>query len=206
MGNALTKPKLTGSLRRAAIVEAAIELFSKFGFRGTTTKQLASAVGVTEPVLYQHFETKRVLYDAILESRMAESNLGVLEDLEKFSEAGDNRAYFTRLAHMILDWHVADPRYPRLIMFAHLEGSELAQLFYERQITVFYETVTGHVRRQVESAVFRPVDPYVAARSFAGMVAHHGLIFSILRPGDLAASREQIINTAVDLFLRGIMA
>ena len=61
--------RLSSQARRAAILDAAVRLFSEKGFRGVTTRELAAAVGVSEPVLYQHFETKRDLYHAIIEER-----------------------------------------------------------------------------------------------------------------------------------------
>ena len=64
------RERLSGAQRRAAILDAAIELFASRGFRGVTTREIAAAVGVTEPVLYQHFPSKRDLYTAIIESAM----------------------------------------------------------------------------------------------------------------------------------------
>ena len=43
--------------RRAAIVRSASRLFAEKGFSGATTRELASALAVSEPVLYQHFRT-----------------------------------------------------------------------------------------------------------------------------------------------------
>jgi AcrR family transcriptional regulator len=46
------RQRLSKDQRRQAIVEAAAALFAERGFRGVTTRELAKAVGVTEPVLY----------------------------------------------------------------------------------------------------------------------------------------------------------
>ena len=202
----LPRQRLSGPERRSAIVDSAVDLFSERGFRGTTTRELAAAVGVSEPVLYQHFSTKRVLYDAILEAKTAETAPGTEEELTTLSRAGDNRALFTRLAELLLDFYVRDPRYSRLLMFSALERHELSRLFYERHVACFYEFLTRHIKQQMEAGVFRPMDPLLAARAFAGMVAHQGLIFSVLYPGNLPAPQPVIIQTLVDLFLGGITA
>jgi AcrR family transcriptional regulator len=196
--------RMTAAQRRAAIVETAIDLFSKHGFRGTTTRELAAAVGVSEPVLYQHFETKRALYEAIIESQSLGEVEKVVPELRALSEAGDNRAYFTRLAGLLLDWHLKDPRYCRLLMFSGLENHELSRLFYERCVAVFYELVTQHLDREVKKGVFREVDSLLTARSFVGMVVHHGTIFAIHCPGALQGSRDGIVETVVSIFLNGI--
>lgn len=195
---------MPASQRREAIVDAAVDLFSKNGFRGTTTRELASAVGVSEPVLYQHFETKQALYDAILEAQCKEPLEELQRELDALSSVGDNRALFRRLAELLLDWYLTDPRYARLMMFSALEKHELAQLFYERQVAVFYEWITRHLRKEMDRGVFRKIDPLTAARSFAGMVVHHGLIYAVFCPGSIQGDRKAVVETVVNLFLNGI--
>jgi TetR/AcrR family transcriptional regulator len=58
--------RLTATERRAAVVETACRVFAQSSYRGSTTAQIARATGVTEPVLYRHFASKRELYLACL--------------------------------------------------------------------------------------------------------------------------------------------
>jgi TetR/AcrR family transcriptional regulator len=60
--------RLTGPERRAAVVETACRVFAKSSYRGSTTAQIARETGVTEPVLYRHFASKRELYLVCLDS------------------------------------------------------------------------------------------------------------------------------------------
>jgi AcrR family transcriptional regulator len=52
--------------RRALIVEAAGRLFGDRGYEGARLDDVAAAAGVTKPILYRHFESKRALYLALL--------------------------------------------------------------------------------------------------------------------------------------------
>jgi len=65
-----TKPsgrvRLAASERRASVLDCACRVFSEGSYRGTTTAEIARAAGVTEPVLYRHFDSKRDLYLACL--------------------------------------------------------------------------------------------------------------------------------------------
>jgi len=54
--------------RRQHIIEVAITQFSRTGYHNTSMTDIADAVGVTKPVLYQHFDSKRALYLEILRS------------------------------------------------------------------------------------------------------------------------------------------
>jgi AcrR family transcriptional regulator len=59
--------RLPAAERRAVVVETACRIFAKGSYRGCTTAQIARELGVTEPVLYRHFASKRELYLACLD-------------------------------------------------------------------------------------------------------------------------------------------
>jgi AcrR family transcriptional regulator len=60
-------PRLPAAERRLALIETAIRVFSDGSYRGTTTAEIARAAGVSEPILYRHFASKRDLYLAALD-------------------------------------------------------------------------------------------------------------------------------------------
>jgi AcrR family transcriptional regulator len=60
--------RLSGPERKAAVVRTACRVFAKSSYHGSTTAQIARETGVTEPVLYRHFASKRELYLACLDS------------------------------------------------------------------------------------------------------------------------------------------
>jgi AcrR family transcriptional regulator len=62
------RTRLSADERRIAVVETACRVFAKSSYRGSTTAQIARETGVTEPVLYRHFASKRELYLACLDA------------------------------------------------------------------------------------------------------------------------------------------
>jgi AcrR family transcriptional regulator len=60
--------RLPGPERRQAVVDTACRVFAKGSYHGSTTAQIARETGVTEPVLYRHFASKRALYLACLDA------------------------------------------------------------------------------------------------------------------------------------------
>jgi AcrR family transcriptional regulator len=58
--------RLDSDERRKAIVTAAVPLFARKGFAGTTTRELAEAAGISEALLFRHFPSKQLLYREIL--------------------------------------------------------------------------------------------------------------------------------------------
>ncbi len=54
--------RLTADARRRQLFEVALSLFAEHGYPATTMDDIAEAAGVTKPLVYQHFESKRALY------------------------------------------------------------------------------------------------------------------------------------------------
>ena len=59
--------RLSAPARREQILDVALEVFGQAGYHGTSMNDVADAAGVTKPVLYQHFDSKRELYRALLD-------------------------------------------------------------------------------------------------------------------------------------------
>ncbi|HEY2811996.1 MAG TPA: TetR/AcrR family transcriptional regulator [Acidimicrobiales bacterium] len=59
--------RLPAARRRRQLLDVALELFAARGYHATSMHEIAEAAGVTKPVLYQHFRSKRELYLELLE-------------------------------------------------------------------------------------------------------------------------------------------
>ncbi|MCG3180207.1 MAG: Nucleoid occlusion factor SlmA [Phycisphaerae bacterium] len=64
----MAKHRMKAEDRRQQIMEVAQRLFARLGYNQTTTAAIAKAAGVTEPILYRHFRSKRDLFLTLLES------------------------------------------------------------------------------------------------------------------------------------------
>lgn len=72
--------RLKAPQRRSQLIEIATKLFAKGGYAATTTAAIAEAAGVTEPVLYRHFQSKHDLFMAIVR-KMSDDTLQEWKDL-----------------------------------------------------------------------------------------------------------------------------
>lgn len=60
------RPRVQRAVRREQILRASLELFAEYGYANTTTAAIAERVGVTEPILYQHFKGKKEILMSVL--------------------------------------------------------------------------------------------------------------------------------------------
>jgi AcrR family transcriptional regulator len=82
--------RLPAAERREALIETAIRVFSDGSYRGTTTAEIAREAGISEPILYRHFASKRELYLAALDtvwSRLRAEWERALEETSNVREA-----------------------------------------------------------------------------------------------------------------------
>jgi len=68
-------PRLTKAERKRQLLAHAKRLFVELGYRDTTTEKIAAVAGVTEPVLYRHFDSKKALFLEVLQE-VREATLG----------------------------------------------------------------------------------------------------------------------------------
>ena len=207
-GASLTGARMAGEERRLQIVAVAVRLFSERGFRGTTTKEIAQAAGVSEAMVFRHFATKEELYAAILDHKACSSG-GMFEPLEKAADAihrKDDRAVFEGLALGALQYHQGDPDFQRLLIHSALEKHELTQMFFDQFVLRVYEFLGAYIRERQKDGAFIEMDPVIVVRSFIGMVMNHSLNNNLWDPKRrlLNISNESAAKHFTDILLNGI--
>lgn len=196
--------RLRAAERRDQIVQAAVELFSRRGFRGTITREVAEAVGISEAALFKYFATKEDLYTAIIETKSQTET--VIAKATAAADLRDDAGVFRAVGMHFLEEVQRDPTLMRLLLFSALEGHELSDMFFQSRVRRLHEFLADYIRSGTAAGRFRCMDPLLAARAFLGMVFHNLLIhelFAVKRePGQ---GVEDVVEGFVVLFLRGVM-
>jgi AcrR family transcriptional regulator len=207
MDGAATSARMAGEERRLQILDVAVSLFSQKGFRGTTTKEIATAAGVSEAMVFRHFATKQELYSAILDHKACAS--GRFDPAEMAADAiarKDDRGVFETLALGALVHHEDDPQFQRLLLHSALEKHELAQMFFDTIVRHVYEFLGNYIRERQRDGAFIEIDPAIVVRCFIGMVMHHSLNNNLWDPDRrlLNISNESAAKHFTDILLKGI--
>jgi AcrR family transcriptional regulator len=203
---------MKGDERRGQILATAVNLFSRNGFRGTTTKEIAQAAGVSEAMVFRHFDNKEALYAAILEDKGCREGVGRPswennELLQRAMDENDDHAVFYQIGLGALNKHQSSVPFMRLIFYSALEEHELAEQFFHDFIEKVYGFIGDYIRRRQADGAFRNVEPRMAVRAFLGMLIHHSLN-NILWDKDrrlLNVSAEAAAENFADIFLHGVV-
>ncbi len=95
--------RLSRAERKRQLLAQAKQLFATLGYHATTTEKIAAAAGVTEPILYRHFDSKKALFMEVLEEVRAATlrawqaeTAGVGDPLAKLHAIADSYLGSTR--------------------------------------------------------------------------------------------------------------
>jgi AcrR family transcriptional regulator len=95
-------PKAQAGDTRAAVLDAALTLFARHGFGGTSMRAIGRAVGVTEAALYRHFPSKQAIFDEVLSRAGSGLLAGQRGEVDAALADTDPRAFLRALAEALL--------------------------------------------------------------------------------------------------------
>ena len=199
---------MAGEERRQQILRVAMRLFSQRGFRGTTTKEIAAAAGVSEAMVFRHFATKEELYSAILDHKACAGGLDPCQILAQAIARKDDRAVFSGLARAMMQHHEQDTEFMRLLSHAALEEHQLVELFFDRNVRQMYDLLGGYIRERQRDGALRQIEPAIIVRAFLGMIIHHSLNNTLWdkRRTVLDIPNERAAAAFTDILLNGVVA
>jgi AcrR family transcriptional regulator len=197
------KKRLAAPERRRQIVEAASKLFSRKGFKGTTTREIAAAARISEATIFKHFSRKEDLYRAIIDRCCNDDEGSML--LMKSVEGKKGRALFKSLASFMMERVSSDPSFSRLLMYSALEGHKFSDIFIKSRGIETVGFLTEKIRELIEAGVFKKRDPELAARAFLGMVYHYCMVQEVYGlKRFFKCPPEAAAGTFVDIFIDGM--
>ena len=168
-----------GMTTKERIADEALTLFAAKGFRGTTVKDIADAVGIKDASLYKHFKSKKEILNTIVEEAYVHmgnmsdslgipSGDGSLEDAAEFFR-GINRETLIALGKEVFKFYLTDDYMSRFWKLANLEQYNNRD-FYELYRRLFTEEGIEYQKNlfaeMIRMGAFREGDPEVMAYNF----------------------------------------
>ncbi len=185
------KGRLPASERRAAVLDTACRVFARCSYRGATTAEIARAAGVTEPILYRHFESKQALYLACIDEAWGRMR----QAWERAVAAEpDPAGWLPAMARAFFELREQKELVAGLWLQALTEADDEPDVrrFLRRHLREVHEFVSDVIRRgQAEGAVAAGRDPRAEAWVFVAV----GLLVAVtgrlggLPPDDLERIR-----------------
>ena len=187
---------------RTKILQAALQLFARQGYDGTTTKDLAKVAGVAEGTLFRHFANKKALLIEIATTGWVDILTDLLTEL---SEMGSYKAVSQVMRRRMLNMR----KNSDLMRVCFIEAQyhpELKESIQAEVIGKMTDVAEAFFETAMEKGIYRKMDPKIVAKVFLGIFAIAGFSEqTILDPEASPKAMQEMAEGISDIFLRGVL-
>lgn len=166
---------------RQKILDKALELFSTRGYDSVSVGEIANAVGIKAPSLYNHFSGKQAIFDAIVESTAAQYEADtdkidihvqdVKQDIPIFTEITED-ALFEKV-RQIFEYSLHNEtisRFRRMMTIEQFRSPELASLYSQRYVSRILDYHAGIFRALIATGEIQAGEPDALAMMYVAPV------------------------------------
>lgn len=201
----LTAIRMSAPDRKQQLLETALDLFSRKGFEGTTTKELACAAGVAEAVIFRHFPSKQALYTAALDYKVQSGEAqSWLTETKACMDRDDDEGLFRTIASRVLRSYRTDPRFERMVLFAALEGHEVALAYMRQQSFPLIQLLDEYLLRRQAQGALLGLRPVLIVSAVFGMAHHYAQVSQMFGFIPEPPPDEEVVSAFVQILMHGI--
>lgn len=155
---------------RAAILAAAADAFAQSGLAGARTEAIAAAAGVNKAMLYYHFKSKDLLYQAVVEDHFEEFNRRALAIL---ADPGPARAVLLRYVSLHFDFITARRRYACIYQQLMMAGGRPLERLVRKYFLPRSQALDNLLERGMRAGEFRRADRRHTAISIVALIVFY---------------------------------
>lgn len=183
---------------RAAILEAALEVFSQHGFRGSTLDQIASVAGLSKPNVLYYFPSKEAIHAALVDDLLHDW----LEPLRDLGPEGDPIDQVLAYVRRKLEMSRTMPRESRLFANEIVQGAPRLGPELTGSFKDLVDEKAALIRNWAEAGRIAPLDPYHLIFSIWATTQHYA-DFDVQVRGILSPQHDEHFADA-EAFLIGL--
>lgn len=140
---------------RGKILDAALEVFSQYGYRGSTLDQIAQEAGLSKPNILYYFEGKEEIHVTLLNQLMD----SWLEPLTQMDPEGDALQEICGYVQRKLEMSREFPRESRLFANEMLQGAPRIKPHLESGLKELFDAKVALIQSWVDEGRIAPIDP-----------------------------------------------
>jgi AcrR family transcriptional regulator len=195
--------RLPGPERRATIFKAAQRLFAEKGYHGVSIDEIARETQVSPAILYRHFKSKQVLYDAVLHEMSAQRESYVQTVINSGNSFED---VLTGMTQVYINSFRENPDLMRIELHSLLDRNPATSDFFQNRWKSFTDYIEFSLNESLSyDQPNREITILTAGLMFQGML-REALIQKHLQLEDrlVDVSLDELSQELVRLFLRAL--
>lgn len=148
------------------IARAAVALFSRQGYHGTSTREIARLADVSEVTVFRYFDHKEDIFLSALQScfNSIEPRLNLFDH---GSESRAPEAMLPKILSLLVDTAKFSPELTRLVAIAFLELHGKAEEVCFERLTPLFTAIAGYLATNMQNGSLRNLDPAIVTAAMA---------------------------------------
>ena len=163
------------------ILKKALELFSESGYDSVSVVEIARAVGIKAPSLYNHFPSKQAIFDAIVEETSKEFEKNTDEVAIHVQNSARDVTVFSKITeddlvekvHQIFNISLHDENialFRKMMTIEQFRSDELSKLYSERYVERIVAYHAGIFKSLIAAGELKKEDPYTLAMMYVAPI------------------------------------
>ena len=182
-----------------------MSLFASKGFKGTTTRAIACAAGVSEAIIFRHFATKEDLYDAIINYTVEKRTEQWQKDESIYNENQDLTTLLNTFAQTFVKRNREDTTFIRLMMYSALEDHKFREKFFAIHRSPWLKAIRKTIEEGKLDGTVRPVDAGLTTSAFFYALLQYCITNIVAKTDPPDPLRDEaLISNLVSIFARGL--
>lgn len=192
-------------MNKRIILDAALEVFSSYGFRGSTLDQISEKAGMSKPNLLYYYPSKQAIYVTLLENTLEEW----LQPFEQLNPAGDPMQELRKYISSKLEMSFQKPEASRLFANEIINGAPAIGSFLETHLKKLVDSKVGVINEWIAQGRIAQVDPYHLIFMIWSTTQHYADFSAQINAvigerTDTKIFREKAAQTVANIILAGI--
>ncbi|WP_457593995.1 TetR/AcrR family transcriptional regulator [Hydrogenimonas sp.] len=170
-------PKQTNTKQK--IIDAAIDLIAKNGYKGASVRKIAAEVGIRESAIYNHFKNKEEILKVIVSQIFATPF--ETHDIEERAKKGKSFLHQFAVAYKLVSFDRKMEKLFRVLMIELFQNGQLRESFLQELHQKEIQQLSKAFFVMMQEGLIRSADPMFMAQEFLSPLFYIRLQVSLLR-------------------------
>ena len=163
------------------ILKVSSNLFSEYGYKGTSVRKIASEVGIRESALYNHFKNKEEIFLSVAKDIFTSPFTNGNEDIKESALKGKPFLHKFAMQYKLLTFDKNNENMFRLLMIELFQNKELREQFMDEFHTQNIKTLSEVFFIMMQNNLIRSSDPMIVAYEFLSTLFYIRLQITLMR-------------------------
>ncbi len=172
-----------GSKTKVKILKTALKLFSSKGYKATTVRDIAGAMGMKQSALYNHFKNKDAILEALISELTSSAIVHLFDDKDPQTAAKGGKTLLAGIAtkFKLLSFDAQNEALFKLLMQEMFRNERVREIYNEHFYQENVKKLSSYLFMMMQEELIRSSDPLLLANEFFSPLFFYQMQVSLLK-------------------------